>query len=245
MRSNILILMLILICASSADAATDTSAFTMSKVSAQGTDLVVIKTLSDNFVSTPDLFFRGTGNTISKIKTDSNLGGGEFSELMVFSAERSGDISGMAYESRAFSWKGVTEIRSNIIGSVTTGACYPESNPSYQNGFVESRSAGAAVANVGTKEYELILTGGHNTVTNTIPIRRSDIHPTTYSVEFSLMPLEMDTPADVFNQAVDFGFNVNSGEQLYYGYSFYRELGIGDTTCRSAMDYMYSTEVDA
>jgi hypothetical protein len=242
MRSKILLALLVL-CAFSANAATDTNAFTLSKVRAGGTDLVIIKTLSDNFVSTPDLFFRGVGDTITTIKTDSNLGGGEFSEAMGFAAKRSGEISGMAYESRAFSWTGVTEVRSSIIGSVTTGTCYPEYNPSYQNGVVESRSAGATIANVGTKEYEIYLTGGHNTVTNNIPIRETEINPTTYKVEFSLLPLDMDTPAEVFNQAIDFGFSVDSGKELYYGYSFYRELGLGDTTCRSAMDYTRRTEV--
>lgn len=237
------LLVLLVACVQSANAATDANAFTISKLTVEGTDLAVVRTLSDNLVSTPDLYFQGKGAVTSTIKTDSPAGGGEFVQSMFFAAQQSGTLSGMATESRAFEWKGVTEVRTNVFGTVVTAVSDPRYNPAVQRDWVESSSSGMTIASTGGADYELALTGGHNTVTNTIPVRTSGTLPPGYVKEytgsFELHPLELDAPADLFSESINFGFVVNDMGQVSYGYDFSRELGIGDINCKSAMKLVH------
>ena len=243
MRSSSLIAVLLLACVQSAAAATDAEAYTISMLTVEGTDLAVVRTLSDNLVSTPDLYFQGKGAVTSTIRTDSPAGGGDFVQSMFFAAQQSGTLSGMATESRAFEWKGVTEVRTNVFGTVVTAVSDPRFNPAVQRDWVESSSSGMTIASTGGADYELALTGGHNTITNTIPVRTSGTLPAGYVKEytgsFELHPLELDAPADLFSESINFGFVVDDMGQVSYGFDFSRELGIGDINCKSAMKLVH------
>ncbi|MDF0594306.1 hypothetical protein P0O24_12020 [Methanotrichaceae archaeon M04Ac] len=236
------LLALLAACAQSASAGTDASAFTISELKVEGTDLAVVRTLSDNLVSTPDLYFQGKGEVTSTIRTDSPAGGGDFVQSMFFAAQQSGTLSGMATESRAFEWKGVTEVRTNVFGTVVTAVSDPRFNPEVQRDWVESSSSGMTIASTGGADYDLALTGGHNTVTNTIPVRSGTLpagYVKEYTGSFELHPLELDAPADLFSESINFGFVVDDMGQVSYGYDFSRELGIGDINCKSTMKLVH------
>ncbi len=236
MRYLPLLVVLIAVCISPTEAVTEASAYTMSNLTVGGTDFCNVLTLSDNFVSTPDLYFKGVGDVISNIKTNC-VGGGQFSQGMYFSAESNGGLSGMSATSNAYSWRGVTEVKTSISGTVSTNVFNPSS---YYKGFVESMSSGLTIASTGTKNYDLTLTGGHLTATNSVPVqsRKFNLRPRVYDISFEVDPLQLDEPADLLSQESNVDFQVLDNGFVYYGYDFSRELEIGDVNCKSEMTYV-------
>lgn len=129
---------------SSAEAATDASAYTLSELTVDHSDLSLLRTVSDNYVFTPDLSFRGFGEVSSQIAT--NGGGGDFSQEMNFNAGQYNGLYGMSAQSNSFAWKGATKIKTSVTGTVSTFAYNPSKDE------VESIASGLVVADPGTKK---------------------------------------------------------------------------------------------
>lgn len=243
MKFAVLLLILIAGQAMQVEGATDAYAFTQSELTASGTDSAVVRTLSNNLVSTPDLFFQGTAAVTSTIETNTPEGGGKFVQGLYFSAQQSGSLSGISIESRAFEWTGVTEVRTTIMGSVITAVSDPRYNPEVQRDWVESSSSGMTITSAGTDDYELVLSGGHETFTNAIPVRKNAVLPAgfvkEYEGSFELYPVEMDTESDLFDESIDFSFGINEMDQVNFKYDFSRELEIEDINCKSDMTLLH------
>ena len=233
---------------SSAEAATDATAFTLSQLDVPHTDDATIRTVSENYVFTPDLNFKGSGTVTGEITA--NGGGGQFSQGTTFNAGRNGDLYGMSLYSNEFNWKGATKLRTSCEGAVTTAVRgqvpgewnYPsEGTATYTPGTgdgVESIASGLTMANAGSSKYGLTLQGGFKTVTNAVT-NKIRPRPIEYKVSLDIDPVESVQPIDLLNQNSKLDFQINDNGFAYYGYDFQRDLRIGDVDCKSEMTLVH------
>ncbi len=232
MKVAVIIITIILILASVSlgYAATDASAFTQATLKVDRSDFSLVRTLSENYVFTNDLNFKGSGEIDGQITTDG--GGGEYLQSMAFTAGQNGHLYGLSTRSAAFSWTGATHVKTSLVGTTSTAVFNPVP------GGVESIASGLTMANPGTYNYDLILAGGHETKTNSVTSQFRP-RPIEAKVAMNIPELVMDMPADTLNQDIKLNYLINDNGFAYYGYDFYRELDIGDINCKSEMEFVH------
>jgi hypothetical protein len=225
------LLIVFLVFASSADATTSAIASTTSKFSSQYSDAYILRTVSNNLQSSPDLSFRSTGlvNTLVQKTPD---GSSETTQAMYFSADNAGDPKGYCTQSSKVVGSGIKEINAMFQSNMEIGLAN-EGNPTK----VESTSIGAGLVAADSDLYSLSVTGGHTTKTNSALVRVpiESINPTTFSLSFDINPVEFDTPAQVFNQDVSVNYGVTNNNLDYYAYDFSRVIWLDDIGFKADM----------
>jgi hypothetical protein len=235
MGSIAVLIILLALSITSAEAATDASAFSFAELNVPHTDFSAVRTVSDNYVLTPDLNFKGKGEITGEITT--NGGGGQFSQGLYFSAGQNGNsgLYGMSSRSSLFTWGGATKIKTDMKGTVSTFVYNP------LPGGVVSECSGFSIASPGNTIYDFSLSGGHTTVTNAVT-SKFRVDPMEYTVALDIPELDLDQPADLLSQDVKLDYMVDAESQAlaYYGYDFQRDLSIGDIDCQSSMDLVHT-----
>jgi len=218
----------------SANAATLSSAFTNSHLVSHDSELSVMRTISDNKIITPDLNFKSDGI----ITTNALMGDASTSEIdqgLYFKGGKNQYYNAFSSLSSHINAKNVLDVRTSLSGTsrtIVSGS---------SDLTIDSTISGLSIASPGSPDYSFSLAGGHNTVTNAVPwgvrIPKEDLKE--YSVSLDVEPLDLDQPADLFNQDVKLNFNVIDNDLAYYGYDFSRELEIGDINCKSEMELIH------
>jgi hypothetical protein len=222
---------IVLIFASSADATTSAIASTESKFASQYSDAYILRTVSNNLQSSPDLSFRSMGLVNTLVLKDPD-GSSETTQTMYFSADNVGDPKGYCTESSNVVGSNVKKIdtmfKSNmVIGLSTEG----------DTTKVESTSIGAGLVAADSDLYSLSVTGGHNTKTDAalVPVPIGSMNPKTFSLSFDINPVEFETPAQVFNQDLVVDYGVTDNKLDYYAYDFGRVIWLNDIGFKADM----------
>ncbi len=222
---------LICMLAPMAEAYSDAQAFTNSHLISYGSDFSILRTVSDNSITTADLNFDSFGEVSTELETEG--GNGEIEQSLFFSAERAAGFNGYASLSHSVSGTDVLSMESRMAcggGSSTS--------PSSDRTHVESQSYGLTMAAPGTDDYALSLTGGHETKTNgaLVPVPEwMTEEPKEYSVSLEPCSLDFEYPADFLSQDVDLDFLVRENDVAMYDYDFERMLEVGDVACQVDM----------
>ncbi len=208
-----------------AEASSDAEAFTNSHLISYGSDFSVLRTISSNLITTPDLNFQSFGEINTELRQSG--GNSEIEQELYFSAEKEAAFSGYGSLSHSFSGENVLFMDSKM-------KCSGLSTVARSSDFtkVESTSTGLTIALPGTNDYELSLSGGHNTksTATTIPVPLWTTEEVKeFSVVFDEDPLDFDVPAKI-SQDVDVDFLVYENDLAFYEYDFEREMAVGDIT---------------
>jgi hypothetical protein len=218
-----------------AEAYSDAQAFTNSHLISYGSDFSILRTVSDNSITTADLDFDSFGEVSTELETEG--GDGEIEQTLFFSAERAAGFSGYASLSHSVSGTGVLSMNSNM-------ACSGQSStaPSSDQSQVVSQSYGLTMAAPGTDDYTLSLSGGYETKTNgaVMPVPEwMTEDPKEFSVSLEHCSLDFEHPADFLSQDVDLDFIVRGNEVAVYDYGLQRTLEMGDAACQVDMELMH------
>ncbi len=215
-----------------ADAASDAEAFTKSNLISYGSDFSVLRTFTNNLVSTPDLNFQSFGEVNTELTT---VGGDStIEQSLYFSAEKTADFASYGSLSHSFTAE-------NAIHADAKMTCsgYSAVTNSYEWTTVESTATGLTIALPGTEDYELSLTGGYNTKTNTgtIPIPLWMIEEVKeFTLTFDYIDLDWDEPVDNLHENAVVDFVVLENDLASYNYDFERDISEGDTSCEVDME---------
>jgi hypothetical protein len=221
----------LLVLANSADASTSAIASTTSKFASQFSDAYILRTVSNNLQSSPDLSF-GSMGLVSTLVQKSPDGSSETTQTMYFSADNVGDPKGYCTQSSNVEGSNVKEINTMFRSNMEVGLS-TEVDPTK----VESTSIGAGLVAADSDLYSLSVTGGHTTKTNAAMVRVpiESINPTTFSLSFDINPVEFDTPAQIFNQDVSVNYGVTDSKLDYYAYDFGRVIWLDDIGFKADM----------
>lgn len=218
-----------------AGASSDAEAFTSSHLKSYGSDFSALRTITSNQITTPDLDFQSFG----EVNTELEMIGGnsEIGQTLYFSAEKDAGFNGYGSLSHSFSGENVVAMDSKMtcggLSTVTRSTDFTK---------VESTSTGMTMALPGTEDYELSLTGGHNTKTtaSTVPIPMWMTEEVKgFYVVFEEDPLDFDIPADSLSQDVDVDFLVAENDLAYYDYDFKRDTDVEDISSRADMQLQH------
>lgn len=217
---------------SSADAATDARTSTNSYLISYNTISSDARTISENYVSTPDLILKSEGQVDGNVVMDSPSTS-IIKQGLSFTGIRNGGLGSKASFSSAVVAENVISAQSTMTGYAQTIITTPT-----DFSIANTESFGMALANPGTDDYQLSVTGTQNTKTNAVlqPLNDRASIIRNFKVEFDLYPLEMDTPADLLVQNVDVNYNVENNEITGLAYDFSRQLEIGDISFVSEMN---------
>jgi hypothetical protein len=227
----VVLFVIVLIFAASADATTSATSSTTSKFASQFSDAYILRTVSNNQQSSPDLSF-GSMGLVSTLVQKSPDGSSETTQTMYFSADNVGDPKGYCTQSSNVVGSGVKEINEMFRSNMEIGLA-TEGDPTK----VESTSIGAGLVAADSDLYSLSVTGGHTTKTNAALVRVpiESINPTTFSLSFDINPVEFDTSAQVFNQDVSVNYGVINNNLDYYAYDFGRVIWLDDIGFKADM----------
>jgi hypothetical protein len=217
------------------EAYSDAQAFTNSHLISYGSDFSILRTVSDNSITTADLDFDSFGEVSTELETEG--GDGEIEQTLFFSAERAAGFSGYASLSHSVSGTGVLSMNSNMVCSGQSSTA-----PSLDQSHVESQSYGLTMVVPGTDDYSLSLSGGYETRTNgalaPVPEWMTE-EPKEFSVSLEHCSLDLEYPADFLSQDVDLEFIVRGNDVAVYDYDLERTLEIGDAACKVDMELMH------
>jgi len=224
--------LLVFMLASLAEASTDAQAFTTSHLISYGSDFSILRTVSDNSITTADLNFDSTGEVSTQLMTEG--GDGEIEQTLFFSAERAAGVSGYASLSHSVTGSNVLSMNSKMVCNGISSAA-----PSIDYTEIESQSYGLTMALPGTKDYTLSLSGSYETKTNgglaAVPIWMTE-ESKEYSVVLEPFPLDFDNAADSLSQDISLDFVVSQNDVALYNYDFERMLEMGDAACQVDME---------
>lgn len=233
MASRQVLLLGLLICmlAPAAEAYSDAQAFTNSHLISYGSDFSILRTVSDNSITTADLNFDSFGEINTELETEG--GDGEIEQSLFFSAEKAAGFSGYASLSHSVEGTGVLSMDAKMTCSGRSST-----SPSSDNTHVESQSYGLTMAAPGTDDYALSILGGHETKTDgaltPVPEWMTE-EPKEYCVAFEPYSLDFECPADFLSQDIDLDFLVRENDVAMYDYDFGRNLDVGDAACQVNM----------
>lgn len=217
------------------EAYSDAQAFTNSHLISYGSDFSILRTVSDNSITTADLNFDSFGEVSTELETEG--GDGEIDQSLFFSAERAAGFSGYASLSHSVSGSGVISMNSRMVCSGQSST-----SPSLDQSHAESQSYGLTMAQPGTDDYTLSLSGGYETKTNgaltPVPEWMTE-EPKEFSVSLEPCYLNFQYPADFFSQDVDLDFLVRGNDVAVYDYDLERIIEIGDASCQVDMELMH------
>lgn len=237
MRFVVIMLMLLVVIPSLAEAATESSAYATSNLENYGSDFSAIRTVVNNAVISPDLNFDSDG-IINTEYTMSEKGSGTQTQSISSSVNNNGGLAGMTTFSNSFSGTQVTDTNLQFIGSLEMN--FPNAVNQY---MVKTTNFGFSLASPGTDDYTFTLTGGHETVSTATltpaPEWRTE-DPKIFSISLDESPMNLDQPADKLQENVNLNFNIVKNEVAYYGYDFSRDLTIGDVSSSSAMKLLHN-----
>jgi len=243
MKLTLVILCSIMAMATQASGITETSAFTNSFFASPFSELAASRTISQSFISSPDL------NYISNGKVDANViqpgGGNSIIKQNIYStAYNNGGLGSGLGGGASFSSK-VTA--TNVKGSslVMTGTSNAEICNKQDHSKIESWTFGMCLAMPNEGEYSLEMNGAQETKTNmvpalaVIPVFDNDLLNKELIIAFEQTPSEFDEPVDVIQQEVDFNYGTSNNKPTFYGYDFTNEIAVEDIACSSSMSFSH------
>ena len=240
----IAILVCVLALASQASGVSQTSASTDSLLVSSNSELAAVRTISESFVSTPDLNYNNNGQVDSYV-TQPGGGAAIISQGVYSSAENYNKLGGLATFHAHVTATNATNSQIIMKGTSTAAVSNIQDNSK-----IESQSFGLGMAKPGEGEYLFTTTGNQTTVTDTVyalsPIinihlidLRKDYVDKTLEIAFKQNAQELSPPADFIEQNVDFKYNQFYNVPTYYGYDFTSTIGVKDTTCSSYMNFAH------
>jgi hypothetical protein len=223
-----------------AAAFSDMEASTNSFLFSYDTDFSALRTISSNHLTTPELDLTSNG----KITTSVNVQNGGLANIIqnsLFSGGR--DASGY-YRSTGTLFSsatgiGLSKINEEISFSGLCTVSNPANNPEVKN-KVESKSLGVSMASPGTNDYLFGVQSISNVITDA-PIQKvrkwETEDPKIFTLSLVTVPLDVDTPADLTNENIQFDFGLYENNLDYYNYDFSKTIENGDTTFTSQMKF--------
>lgn len=215
-----------------ADAATDARTSTNSYLISYNTISSDARTVSENYISTPDLILKSEGQVDGNVIMDSPSTS-IIKQGLSFEGLRNGGFGSKASFSSAIAAENVKSADSVMTGYSQTIITTPTDFSK-----VNTESFGMTLANPGTDDYQLSVTGSQSTKTNAAlqPLNDRESVIRNFKVEFDLYPLEMETPADLFVQNMDVNYKVENNEITALAYDFSRQLEMDDISFVSEMN---------
>jgi len=239
MRVAIAILVCIMALASQASGGTQTSASTNSFLLSSNSELAASRTISESFVTTPDLNYKSNGQVDSYVIQP---GGGAaiISQEVNSMAQNIGKLGGMASFNSKVTATNVKGSSLIITGTSTTEVCNPQDNSK-----IESRTFGLGLAKPGEGEYSFEVNGAQETVSNMvpalaiIPVYNNELLNKELIISFEQIPSEFEKPVDVIQQEVNFDYGTYNNQPTYYNYDVTNTIAVEDTTCSSSMSFSH------
>jgi hypothetical protein len=238
MRVTIVILVCIMALASQAFGATQTSAFTNSFLVSTYSELAASRTISENFVTTPDLNYKSNGQVDSYV---TQPGGGKaiINQEINSMAQNIGMLGGMTSFSSKVTATNVESSSLIMKGTSTTEVCNPQDNSK-----IESRTFGLGLTKPG-EEYSFEVNGEQTTVSNmvpalaVIPVYNNELLNKELIISFEQIPSEFEKPVDVIQQEINFDYGTYYNQPTFYNYDFTNTIAVEDTTCSSSMSFSH------
>lgn len=240
MKLTLTVLALVAALATQASGVVQTSASTQSFLASTDIDQVAIRTISHSSVTSPEMYYK----IKVQVDTDTDQPGG--GEAVVSQGVQStghnylGSLSGGATFSStviASNTKGTNVVMSGKSEAVV---CY-----SQEYAMVKSETFGMGIAKPGEGEYIFKVDGDQKTKSTTMPapvfvvMNRDELLDKELTVTFRQNPLEMEVPADLLEQEVNFNYGTYNNQPTFYGYNFLGNLIVDDTTCSSHMSFSH------
>jgi hypothetical protein len=239
MRVIVLILVGIVVLASEACGITQTSAFTNSFLVSSFSDLAASRTISENFVTTPDLNYKSNGQVDSYV-TQPGGGNAIISQEINSMAQNIGKLGGMASFNSKVTATNVGSSSLIMKGTSTTEVCNRQDNSK-----IESRTFGLGIAKPGEGEYSFIVNGEQESTSNmvpalaVIPVYNNELLNKELIIAFEQIPSEFETPVDVIKQEVNFDYGTYNNQPTFYNYDVTNTIAVEDTTCSSSMSFSH------
>ena len=124
-----------------------------------------------------------------------------------------------------------------MSGLSTAEICY-----SQDYAMMRSEAFGMGIAKPGEgEEYYFSVNGSQKTVSTTLPAPTPVFIPTSefmdkeLNVTFRQNSMDMDQPADILDQEINFNYGTFYNMPTYYSYDYSSFLSIGDSSCSSSM----------
>jgi hypothetical protein len=239
MKVNVPILVSIIVLAGQAAGVTQTSAFTNSFLVSSFSDLAASRTISENFITTPDLNYKSNGQVDSYV-TQPGGGNAIINQEIYSMAQNNGKLGGMASFGSKVTATNVQSSSLIIIGTSITEVCDKQDNSK-----IEGWSFGLGMAKPGEGEYSFEVNGEQNTVSNMvpalaiIPVYNNKLLNKELVVAFKQIPSEFEKPVDVVEQEISFDYGTYYDQPTFYNYDFTNTIAVEDTTCSSSMSFSH------
>jgi hypothetical protein len=239
MRLALAVLACLLALASQACGTTQTSAFTNSFLVSSCSELAASRTISENFVTTPDLNYKSNGQVDSYV---TQPGGGKaiISQEINSMAQNIGKLGGMASFSSKVTATNVESSSLTMTGTSTAEVCNKQDNSK-----IESQTFGLGLSKPGEGEYSFEVHGEQTTVSNTvlalavIPVYNNELFNKELIISFEQIPSEFEKPVDVIQQEVNFDYGTYNNQPTFYNYDVTNIIAVEDTTCSSSMSFSH------
>ncbi len=240
MKLALTVLVFVAALATQASGVVETSASTESFLASMNSDQVAIRTISKSSVTSPELFYKSDVQVDTT--TDQPGGGAAIISQSVQSTAQNyyGSLGGGA----TFSSK-VIATNTNGTNLVMTGkseavVCYSE-----EYAMVKSETFGMGIAKPEEGEYIFEVKGDQKTVSTTMPapvlvvMNNDEFLNKELTVTFRQNSLDLEEPADLLEQEVNFNYGTYNNQPTFYNYDFTSNLVIDDTTCSSYMSFSH------
>jgi hypothetical protein len=239
MRMIVTILVGIIALASQACGASQTSAFTNSFLVSSCSEFAASRTISENFVTTPDLNYKSSGQVDSYV-TQPGGGNAIINQEINSMAQNIGKLGGMASFSSKVTASNVKSSSLIMTGVSTTEVCNKQDNSK-----IESQTFGLGLAKPGEGEYSFEVNGEQTTVSNmapalaVIPVYNNELLNKELIIAFEQIPSEFEKPVDVIKQEVNFDYGTYNNQPTFYNYDVTNTIAVEDTTCSSSMSFSH------
>jgi hypothetical protein len=231
------ICVLLCVACSPGEATSNAYAFTRSSFLSEGSDFSVMKTISDNFIRTPELDFRSSGSSVMELQLENPALKSTINQNFFFAARKFGSFSGYASMSNSFSAEGVKKVDTSIQGTIEAHV-----SPDGDRTTVESDIFGLSMATSSSRKYEQTLSGGQMTETNAatsrIPQWMIDRYG-KFDVSLIMSPLNFEKPASSMSESTDISFGTDGSRVTYYTVDFSRDLQIEDISFSADMKMLH------
>jgi hypothetical protein len=240
MKSIAAVVMALYLLSLCAAAYSDAEVSTESFLQSNDTAFSALRTITANYVTTPELDFRSNGRITTTVNVE-NGGAANIVQNSLFSGGRdaSGNYRGSGSLFSSASGIGISKINSQIY---FTGLCFvsnPQDNPEVKT-KVESKSFGVSMASPGTSDYLFGVQSKSNVLTNA-PILRvphwMTEDPKIFTISMDLDPLQVDKPLDKVDETIKINYDLFENELYSYDYDFSRTIQNDDTTFESMMKF--------